>query len=237
MHAPGLVWRGATSAPFPGYMLIGRGADFATTLTSASGDLIDQYAETLCDGSDTKYEYQGSCRSMGTFNAGVLKGSERSTRPNRSRSARRCMVRSSATPQSRGAGSPSPRSVRLRQGRARPAALPRPFDRRGQQPADVLRGREPITADLQLLLHRLQAHRRIHLRAAAAAAGVCRPRLAHRRPRQRRMDRLPLSERASRTTSTRPGDASSIGTTTSRKASAPRTTSGCGRVRSAVSTC
>ena len=35
MHAPGLDWRGATSAPFPGYMLIGRGADFATTLTSA----------------------------------------------------------------------------------------------------------------------------------------------------------------------------------------------------------
>ncbi len=75
MHAPGLVWRGATSAPFPGYMLIGRGADFATTLTSASGDIIDQYAETLCGGSDTKYEYQGSCRSMDKFNAGVLKGS------------------------------------------------------------------------------------------------------------------------------------------------------------------
>ena len=35
MHAPGLVWRGATSAPFPGYMLIGRGPDFATTLTSS----------------------------------------------------------------------------------------------------------------------------------------------------------------------------------------------------------
>ena len=25
MHAPGLNWRGATSAPFPGYLLIGRG--------------------------------------------------------------------------------------------------------------------------------------------------------------------------------------------------------------------
>lgn len=75
MHAPGLVWRGATSAPFPGYMLIGRGADFATTLTSASGDLIDQYAETLCGGSDTQYLYQGTCRPMGVFDAGVLKGS------------------------------------------------------------------------------------------------------------------------------------------------------------------
>ncbi len=44
MHAPGLQWRGATSAPFPGYMLIGRGEDFATTLTSASGDIIDHPA-------------------------------------------------------------------------------------------------------------------------------------------------------------------------------------------------
>ena len=58
----GADWRGATSAPFPGYMLIGRGEDFATTLTSASGDIIDQYAETLCGGSDTKYLYKGKCR-------------------------------------------------------------------------------------------------------------------------------------------------------------------------------
>ena len=30
MNAPGLRWRGATTAPFPGYLLIGRGVDFAT---------------------------------------------------------------------------------------------------------------------------------------------------------------------------------------------------------------
>ncbi len=74
MQAPGLVWRGATSAPFPGYLLIGRGEDFATTLTSASADIIDQYVETLCGGSDTKYKYKGKCRQMGTFNAGTLNG-------------------------------------------------------------------------------------------------------------------------------------------------------------------
>ena len=62
MHAPGLQWRGATTAPFPGYMLIGRGQDFATTLTSSSGDIIDQYAERLCQGSDEKYLYKGECR-------------------------------------------------------------------------------------------------------------------------------------------------------------------------------
>jgi acyl-homoserine lactone acylase PvdQ len=74
MHAGDLQWRGATSAPFPGYLLIGRGEDFATTLTSASGDVIDQYAETLCNGSDTMYVYNGECRSMGTFDAGTLDG-------------------------------------------------------------------------------------------------------------------------------------------------------------------
>jgi acyl-homoserine lactone acylase PvdQ len=74
MHAPGLDWRGATSAPFPGYMLIGRGPDFATTLTSASGDVVDEYAETLCGHSRTKYRYKGACRSMQTFNAGTLGG-------------------------------------------------------------------------------------------------------------------------------------------------------------------
>lgn len=74
MHAPGLVWRGSTAAPFPGYLLIGRGPDFATTLTSAGADIVDQYAETLCDGSDTRYLYRGTCTEMGVFDAGVLKG-------------------------------------------------------------------------------------------------------------------------------------------------------------------
>jgi acyl-homoserine lactone acylase PvdQ len=74
MNAPCLKWRGVTTAPFPGYMLIGRGSDFAMTLTSADGDVIDQYAETLCGGSDTKYMYKGKCLDMGLFNAGKLNG-------------------------------------------------------------------------------------------------------------------------------------------------------------------
>ncbi len=74
MHAGDLQWRGATSAPFPGYVLIGRGEDFAHTLTSASVDIIDQYAETLCNGSDTMYLFNGDCREMGTFDAGTLNG-------------------------------------------------------------------------------------------------------------------------------------------------------------------
>ena len=74
MHAGDLNWRGATSAPFPGYLLIGRGEDFANTLTSASSDIIDQFAETLCGGTDTMYMYKGKCRAMEQFDAGTLGG-------------------------------------------------------------------------------------------------------------------------------------------------------------------
>ena len=30
----------------------------------AGGDIIDQFAETLCGGSDTKYMFKGKCLSM-----------------------------------------------------------------------------------------------------------------------------------------------------------------------------
>src|SRR4051794_41618986 len=74
MHAPGVDVRGATAAAFPGYMLIGRGPDFAWTLTSAAGDDIDQFVETLCGGDDTHYLFKGRCRAMTSFDAGVLGG-------------------------------------------------------------------------------------------------------------------------------------------------------------------
>ena len=74
MHAPGLNWRGATSAPFPGYLLIGRGRNFATTLTSASGDVIDQYAEKLCSADGRSYVYKGKCVPMWEYDAGTLNG-------------------------------------------------------------------------------------------------------------------------------------------------------------------
>ncbi len=72
MHAGDLNWRGVTSAPFPGYLLIGRGEDFANTLTSAGSDIIDQFVEKLCNGSDTMYRYKGECRAMEPFDAGLV---------------------------------------------------------------------------------------------------------------------------------------------------------------------
>jgi acyl-homoserine lactone acylase PvdQ len=72
LKGPGWQTRGATSAPFPGYMLIGRGEDFAWSLTSAGLDIIDHYVETLCGGSKKKYVYRGRCRDMTFFDAGAL---------------------------------------------------------------------------------------------------------------------------------------------------------------------
>ncbi len=76
LHGPGWSARGATSAPFPGYILIGRREDFVWTLTSAGADIVDIYVETLCDGSDVKYLYKGECRSMTPFNAGSIGGEQ-----------------------------------------------------------------------------------------------------------------------------------------------------------------
>ncbi|HEX8743296.1 MAG TPA: penicillin acylase family protein [Thermoleophilaceae bacterium] len=72
LYGPDIQVRGASSVPFPGYMLIGRGEDFAWTLTSAGGDIVDTYAETLCGGSRAKYLYKGRCRSMELIDAGTL---------------------------------------------------------------------------------------------------------------------------------------------------------------------
>ena len=152
MHAADLHWRGATSAPFPGYMLIGRGKDFATTLTSAGSDVIDQYAETLCGGSDTMYLYKGKCTPMGTVDAGTLDGNaghlqdRRSTGP--SSATRRCNGTKVAISSKRSSFGKD--------------SLDLLYNRRlsnGQvHSAEVLRaGRGADAADVQLLLHGLQA--------------------------------------------------------------------------------
>jgi acyl-homoserine lactone acylase PvdQ len=67
----------ARGAAFPGIsfgILLGRGADFAWSATSAGLDLTDQYVETLCQGSDVRYLYRGECREMTAFDAGVVRG-------------------------------------------------------------------------------------------------------------------------------------------------------------------
>ena len=72
LKSPSINVRGITTAPYPGYMLIGRGADFGWTLTSAGIDIVDTYAEQLCGKSKTKYSYKGKCLSMEKVNAGTI---------------------------------------------------------------------------------------------------------------------------------------------------------------------
>jgi acyl-homoserine lactone acylase PvdQ len=74
LHGPGYEARGASSPAQPGSILIGRGPDFAWSLTSAGSDTTDDFVETLCDGSDTKYLYKGQCRDMETIDAGQIVG-------------------------------------------------------------------------------------------------------------------------------------------------------------------
>jgi acyl-homoserine lactone acylase PvdQ len=72
VRGPGFEARGASAPGFPGTVLIGRGPDFAWSLTSARSDLVDTFAERLCGGSRTRYRYRGRCREMGRIDAGVL---------------------------------------------------------------------------------------------------------------------------------------------------------------------
>ena len=79
LYGPSIKVRGATSAPFPGYMLIGRAAKYAWSLTSAGNDIIDTYAETLCGGSKYKYEFKGKCKPMQKVNAGTISKGDKTT--------------------------------------------------------------------------------------------------------------------------------------------------------------
>ncbi len=74
LHGPGINARGAAIPGGPGNILIGRGQDFAWSLTSAGSDTNDIFVETLCGGSTTKYLYKGKCRTMGSVDVGEIVG-------------------------------------------------------------------------------------------------------------------------------------------------------------------
>jgi acyl-homoserine lactone acylase PvdQ len=70
----GFKTRGAAVPGASFINVVGRGIDYAWSLTSAGSDLTDDYVETLCGGSDAKYLFRGECRDMTTFDAGVIRG-------------------------------------------------------------------------------------------------------------------------------------------------------------------
>src|SRR2546423_1199140 len=81
LHGGGIDAEGIV-APIAPWVFIGRGKDFAWSLTTAHNDNTDEFLERLCnpDGSaptnaSDHYRYKGQCRAMGFFDAGTLKAS------------------------------------------------------------------------------------------------------------------------------------------------------------------
>ena len=81
LEGPGIKAQGAAVPGLAMYILIGRTENYAWSLTSAGHDVRDVYAEQLCEpggGQPTRasasYLYNGRCRPLEDFNAGVLAG-------------------------------------------------------------------------------------------------------------------------------------------------------------------
>jgi acyl-homoserine lactone acylase PvdQ len=81
MHGGGIDAEGIV-APISPYVFIGRGREFAWSLTSAGSENVQQFLLKLCntEGPVTRetedYEYNGKCIPMTTFDAGKLGASE-----------------------------------------------------------------------------------------------------------------------------------------------------------------
>ncbi len=83
LQGPGIDAQGAAVSGLGLYILIGRTRDYAWSLTTASGDNEDVYAEKLCvpgGGTPTRttqfYVFRGRCRAMPIFDAGSIGGRE-----------------------------------------------------------------------------------------------------------------------------------------------------------------
>jgi acyl-homoserine lactone acylase PvdQ len=81
LHYPGFSAQGAAVPGLAMYILIGRTPDYAWSLTSAGHDVRDVFAEELCEPSNAAptrasahYRFNGECRAMTSFTAGVLGG-------------------------------------------------------------------------------------------------------------------------------------------------------------------
>ncbi len=78
LHGGGVDARGII-APISPYVFIGRGRDFAWSLTSADSENEQQFLEQLCNPNGSRptrasmhYMYKGRCRAMVHFDAGLL---------------------------------------------------------------------------------------------------------------------------------------------------------------------
>ena len=188
LQGPGWRARGATSAPFPGYILIGRREDFVWSLTSAGADIIDIYVETLCGGSDTKYLYRGQCRDMRPFDAGTLDGQP----VNFNRTVHGPVV-GYATVDGRRVAVSRKRSSYLLDARGR-ADLPAPHPRACAERTRVHAGGGDLASDVQHVLRGREPGGQHHHRTAAAAGAGRGLGTSDRRARGLRVAWLPRRE-------------------------------------------
>jgi acyl-homoserine lactone acylase PvdQ len=79
LHGPGINAQGAAVPGLAMYLLLGRTADYAWSLTSATQDVRDVFAEELCEPDSSAptrasahYLFKGKCIALTTFNAGTL---------------------------------------------------------------------------------------------------------------------------------------------------------------------
>ena len=167
---PGHQARGVYSPAHPGTILIGRGEDFAWSLTSAGSDLIDEYAEILCGGSSTRYRYRGKCRKMGTVDAGTIAGEGQRPLPHHGPRPRDRLRHGR-----RQARRDRPQARELRPRRALAAAVPRRHDRAHLRHALVRQGVRALAVHVQRRLRRRPRHRDVLRRRAPAPRPARRP--------------------------------------------------------------
>ena len=81
LHGPGINAQGIAVPGLAMYILIGRTANYAWSLTSANHDVRDVFAERLCNPNgtaatraSTHYVYRGKCKALKDFDAGQLAG-------------------------------------------------------------------------------------------------------------------------------------------------------------------
>ena len=81
LKGPGYEAQGVAVPGMTMYVLIGRTHDYAWSLTSAGHDVIDVFAERLCEPNGSPptrasmhYVYAGDCRPLEVFDAGLLNG-------------------------------------------------------------------------------------------------------------------------------------------------------------------
>jgi acyl-homoserine lactone acylase PvdQ len=79
LHGPGIAAQGAAVPGLALYILIGRTENYAWSLTSAGHDVVDVFAEELCEPDNspptrasTHYLFNGQCRALERFTAGTL---------------------------------------------------------------------------------------------------------------------------------------------------------------------